>query len=123
MPVHRIPAHRARLPFGMLVLLLAVIGWGLEYKISLYRAIYLHSPSPLPAKLLSEAERKLASKRTAPALLESIRRMAAGTLSAVTAEYRDAALCIECCSIRASQDPRQERWIVRHLSLRAPPLS
>lgn len=58
-------AHRARLPLGTLILLLAVFGWGLEYKTSLYQdqQSNLHSKSQPPAKLLSEAERNVSSKR------------------------------------------------------------
>ena len=51
--------HRARLPIGTLALLLAVFGWGLHYKISLYHDLEcsFSSSSVPPAKLLSEAER------------------------------------------------------------------
>jgi hypothetical protein len=52
-------ARRARLPIGTLALLLAVFGWGLHYKISLYQDLEcsFSSTSVPPAKLLSEAER------------------------------------------------------------------
>ena len=50
------------LPIGTAMLLVALIGWGLQYKTSLYQERYLHSPSPSPAKLLSDAERGVTSK-------------------------------------------------------------
>lgn len=49
-------AFRVSLPTGTLVVLLALIGWGLQYKTSLYYHIFHVSPEP-PAKLLSDAER------------------------------------------------------------------
>lgn len=57
-------AHRARLPIGTLALLLAVFGWGLHYKISLYQDLgcSFSSTSVPPAKLLSEAEKIHAAK-------------------------------------------------------------
>lgn len=64
---HMPSSHSAchiRLPIGTLtlVLLLALIGWGLQYKTSLYQRDHRHSTSVPPAKLLSEAERSSASK-------------------------------------------------------------
>jgi hypothetical protein len=55
MPFSRSASH-ARRPFGTLVILLALIGWGLQYKTSLYYHPFQTSSAP-PAKLLSEAER------------------------------------------------------------------
>jgi hypothetical protein len=59
--------HRVRLPIGTVVLLMAVFGWGLEYKTSLYQepGNIFHSRSLPPAKLLTEAERTLSSKQAA----------------------------------------------------------
>lgn len=48
--------HRTRMPVGTLVIVFALIGWGLQYKTSLYRHFF-HASSNPPAKLLSDAER------------------------------------------------------------------
>lgn len=59
-------SRRARLPIGTLVLLLAVFGWGLGYKVSLYNfGKPFHAASPRRAKLLTEAERCTAERRSA----------------------------------------------------------
>jgi hypothetical protein len=51
-------ADRKRLPIGMLALLLAIFGWGLEYKTSLYQHWRDPHPSSIPpAKLLAEGEK------------------------------------------------------------------
>jgi hypothetical protein len=49
-------ARRVSLPVGTFSILLALIGWGLQYKTSLYYHLFQTSPDP-PAKLLSDAER------------------------------------------------------------------
>jgi hypothetical protein len=46
---------------GMFILAVAVFGWGLHYKLSLYDALDSHSNSSLHAKLLSEKERPASS--------------------------------------------------------------
>ncbi len=57
-------AHRAHLPIGMLALLLALFSWGLQYKISLYdHWRHPRASTEPPAKLLTDAERPLTSKR------------------------------------------------------------
>ncbi len=42
---------------GVLALTIAVFGWGLQYKLSLYHHSDSHSRSAFPAKLLSQKER------------------------------------------------------------------
>jgi hypothetical protein len=49
--------RRIRLNLGILLLLLAVFGWGVQYKTSLYAEQVPSHHSEPPAKLLSEAER------------------------------------------------------------------
>lgn len=52
--------RRFRLPIGTLVLLLAVVGWGLQYKTSLYpQANHRHAAAVIPAKLLNDGETSL----------------------------------------------------------------
>lgn len=65
MPLPNYSSRRAGLPIGTIVLLVAVFGWGLQYKTSLYQDLEcnLHSKSLPPAKLLTEAERITASRR------------------------------------------------------------
>jgi hypothetical protein len=46
---------------GMFILAIAVFGWGLQYKLSLYDAPDSNSNSALHAKLLSEKERPASS--------------------------------------------------------------
>jgi len=59
-------SRRSRLPIGTLVLLLAVFGWGLGYKTSLYHpGKHFRAASPNPAKLLTETEREDSGKRAA----------------------------------------------------------
>lgn len=51
-------ARRFRLPVG--TLLLAVVGWGLQYKASLYpQANHRHAAAVIPAKLLNDGETSL----------------------------------------------------------------
>ncbi len=76
-------AHRFRWPIGSLVLLLALFGWGLEYKLSLYHEWEVHHiSSDPPAKLLTEAERRIAPKGaiTSPVLVRPIRVLSAHAL-------------------------------------------
>lgn len=63
LPTHH-SMHRSRLLIGTAALLLAVFGWRLHYKTSLYQdqAKDLHSTLVPPAKLLSDAERSLSAK-------------------------------------------------------------
>ncbi len=70
LPAHQ-PMHRTRFPFGTVLLLLAVFGWGLHYKTSLYQdqAQDLHSTLIPPAKLLSDAERILSPKNAVASLV------------------------------------------------------
>lgn len=57
-------ARRTRLPIGKLLLLVAVFGWGLQYKLSLYHHCKpAHSTANPPAKLLTEAERTETERR------------------------------------------------------------
>ena len=56
-PNNRIDARKVRETLCVIALLIAVTGWGLLYKASLCQERYLHSPFPVPAKLLTESER------------------------------------------------------------------
>jgi hypothetical protein len=49
------------LPFGLLMLAMAVFAWGLQYKLSLYKSNTIAHTAP-EAKLLSEKERPLAAQ-------------------------------------------------------------
>src|SRR5450631_865996 len=51
---------------GILVLTIAVFGWGLQYKLSLYHQSASHSASIAQAKLLSQKERPAAFNRLGP---------------------------------------------------------
>jgi hypothetical protein len=60
------------LPFSLLVLSMAVFGWGLQYKLSLYKGKDSISHLAPVAKLLSQKERPMAGQAlTAPAELPS----------------------------------------------------
>jgi hypothetical protein len=62
--------RRTRFPVGTVMLLLALIGWGLQYKTSLILAEQdhtLYSSEILPAKILSDREECLSSKTAAAA--------------------------------------------------------
>jgi hypothetical protein len=52
---------------GALALMIAVFGWGLQYKLSLYQRAANHSGSVSQAKLLSQKERPAASNSLDPA--------------------------------------------------------
>jgi hypothetical protein len=51
---------------GILVLTIAVFGWGLQYKLSLYHQSGSHSTSIAQAKLLTQKERPAAFNRSGP---------------------------------------------------------
>lgn len=48
--------HRGRLQIGMLMLLLALIGWGLQFNVSRFGEKQLHAPPIPPGKLLLDAD-------------------------------------------------------------------
>jgi hypothetical protein len=61
--VRNIPGNRRQavlLPVGLLMLCMAVFGWGLQYKLSLYKSKDSISHSAPEAKLLSQKERPVA---------------------------------------------------------------
>jgi hypothetical protein len=59
---------------GILIVALAVFGWGLQYKMSLYNSPSDHSTGIPHAKLLSQKERPAASAEAGLIRLESQRR-------------------------------------------------
>lgn len=119
--VHFRRSRRARLPIGTLVLLLAVFGWGLGYKISLYGfGKPSHAASPRHAKLLTEAERCAAEKRSAHAGTQASTH-GSGSAQAFAAEGAPAlkpARRIEAIAKPAGRMPLRG---FDHSQLRAPP--
>ena len=67
--------YSSLISLGILVLTIAVFGWGLQYKLSLYRQPGGHSTSIAQAKLLSQKERPAAFNRV-------------GTVDPVDLDYR-----------------------------------
>jgi hypothetical protein len=118
------PTHRIRLPFGTLVLLLAVFGWGLQYKTSLYQdqRSNLHSKSLPPAKLLSEAER-IASSKHAVSSAGLITGVTTATLGAPWAGYDAELTLCEGCLSPTQRGAAPTRSFSAKLFIRPPPLS
>lgn len=116
-------AHRARLPIGTLGILLALIGWGLQYKTSLYFHLFQTSPEP-PAKLLSDAERPRIEHRASVTLTQKdqARDTSHGVPAACCdceAAARDGGYVLLAARAAVSPTNRPRIWF----QLRAPPLS
>jgi len=116
-------AKRARLPLGTLALLLALFGWGLQYKTSLYHSGKdLHSHSVPPAKLLSEAERRISARHS----VDSAVSAASVKTTAGHAEFADGDLSAENAAYNfalvSEHTPERQRPFWR-LGPRSPPRS
>lgn len=116
-------AHRMRWPIGSMVLLLALFGWGLEYKISLYHhGKPGHSTANPPAKLLTEAERRIAPKGaiTSPGLVSPTRVF---STHALVAEYCSERARVAGPFLRVFQDAPARYRLAGRFFIRPPPLS
>jgi len=115
-------AHRVRLSAGTLVILLALIGWGLQYKTSLYHNFFQTSPDP-PAKLLSDAERPCTEQISLASVASKVRTKSvshsvlAAAFEREPARAEDASLLVLQVAVST---PLRART---HFLLRAPPLS
>jgi hypothetical protein len=116
-------ARRMRWPIGSLALLLALFGWGLEYKISLYHhGKPSHSTANPPAKLLTEAERRIAPKGaiTSAVLVSPIRVLGA---HALVAEYGREQARAAGSFLHVFQDAPARYRLAGRFFIRPPPLS
>jgi hypothetical protein len=96
------------LSFGLLVLSMAVFGWGLQYKLSLYQGKNSIAHSTPEAKLLSQKERPLvgqvqSTRPVEPPALPVFPALLMVTLTA--ALYRAAARYIRTGSMEKSRAP------------------
>lgn len=121
---HHNSTHRLRLLIGTLALLLAVLGWGLSYKTSLYRnqETIFHSALVPSAKFILENEKSLGSL---VAVISSAPSRLPGLASPhfFAAGYDGKSLCGEGCLLcdwpnELSQ--HEPRW---QFFIRPPPLS
>src|SRR5579863_3202938 len=116
-------ARHARLQIGVVALLFALFGWGLHYKLSLYHLERnSRSSSVEPAKLLSEAERRFAGKRSIDSLstVTVARILEFRPVSAVSGTLPEA----EAVGLPlAAPDTPQRYRSFRRSSPRSPPLA
>jgi hypothetical protein len=95
------------LPLGLLMLSLAVFGWGLQYKLSLYQAKNSISHQAPEAKLLSQKERPAAALGTRSPELPAFPLFAGFMFVAVASLLRVAATrYLRTGSLERSRPPR-----------------
>lgn len=122
MPISNYIRRCIRLPIGTAVLLIALIGWGLQYKTSLYQEKYLHSPSPTPAKLLCETDRNLTAQCVLDSSL-STPSLNIADLHVLAANYEGELLRFDGVVQAVLQYPPLRHRPFEQSCLRAPPLS
>lgn len=115
--------HRAQLPIGALLLVIALFAWGLEYKTSLYKHWrHPHASSFPPAKLLTDAERPLPSKRAATSYVATSPVRVSKT-HALVARLDCKSAGSEGFSLPTLQDAPSHHCPSSRFIIRAPPIS
>lgn len=114
-------ARRFRLPIGTMVLLAAVVGWGLEYKVSLYEhGNPLTVTSSVPGKVLSDTDQCARGNGAAASIEAGSPTGDASLPVAAAGVFREPAGSEGELSL-VSQDIRRERRSGQGISLRGPP--
>ena len=111
------------LPLGLLMLSMAVFGWGLQYKLSLYQAKDSISHLTPEAKLLSQKERPVATQAmdVRPSELPAFPLLPALLMAALTPGlYQAAARYVRTASTEGSRAPLPP--CLRAVFLRPPPV-
>jgi hypothetical protein len=111
------------LPLGLLMLSMAVFGWGLQYKLSLYQAKDSISPLTPEAKLLSQKERPVATQAmdVRPSELPAFPLLPALLMAALTPGlYQAAARYVRTASTEGSRAPLPP--CLQAVFLRPPPV-
>jgi hypothetical protein len=111
------------LPLGLLMLSMAVFGWGLQYKLSLYQAKDSISHLTPEAKLLSQKERPVAAKAmdVRPSELPAFPLLPALLMAALTPGlYQAAARYVRTASTEGSRAPLPP--CLQAVFLRPPPV-
>jgi len=124
---HTSPGKLSRaflLPFSLLMLSVAVFGWGLQYKLSLYQSKDSISHLAPEAKLLSQKERPTAGQALSahPAELQSFTLLPAllsVTLASALGLFQAAARYVQTGSIEGSRAPMPS--CLKALFFRPPP--
>jgi hypothetical protein len=111
------------LPLGLLMLSMAVFGWGLQYKLSLYQAKDSISHLTPEAKLLSQKERPVATQAmdVRPSELPAFPLLPALLMAALTPGlYQAAARYVRTASTEGSRAPLPP--CLQAVFLRPPPV-
>jgi hypothetical protein len=118
------PGKRCRaflLPFSFLMLSMAVFGWGLQYKLSLYKGKDHISHTAPEAKLLSQKERPMATQAVdiRPTELRSLPLLSV-TAAQARGLFREAARYVRTGSTERSRAPLPP--CLKALFFRPPPV-